>query len=239
MKLKKTTVALSTIGVGTLLALAAPIAAQAHVGLTPTSTAAGSTSVLTFSFTHGCDGSPTTQMTIDIPENVSVAYPTLNPNWTVETVSVGLDEPSVDASGNTVSQRTGQIVYTAKSPIPDGVRDTLELQVRLPEDAAGENLTLPVLQTCEQGDNNWNEVTEDGEEEPEFAAPFIAVTEATGTDEHGAAATATDSGADAKEDAVAPNSADDVVARVLSIGGLVVGAVGVVLAVNARRRVTK
>ena len=239
MKLKKTTAALSALGVGTMLALATPIAAQAHVGLTPTSTAAGSTSVLTFSFTHGCDGSPTTRMTIEIPENVTVAYPTLNPNWTIESVPAVLDEPSVDASGNTVSERTGQIIYTATSPIPDGVRDTLEVQVRLPEDAAGETITFPVLQSCEQGENNWNVVTEEGEEEPEFAAPFIAVTEATGEDEHGAAGTTSDNDAETNEETAAPTSADDIVARVIGIGGLIVGAVGVVLAVTARRRAAK
>ena len=239
MKLKKTTLALSALGVGTMFALATPTAAQAHVGLTPTSTAAGSTSVLTFSFTHGCDGSPTTRMTIDIPENVTVAYPTLNPNWTVEAVPAVVEEPSVDASGDSVSERIGQIVYTAKSPIPDGVRDTLEVQVRLPEDAAGDSLTFPVLQSCEEGENNWNEVTEEGEEEPEFAAPFIAVTEATGADEHGTAGTSSDSGADTTEEAANPAGADDVVARVFGVGGLVVGAVGVVLAVTARRRGTK
>ena len=41
---------------GALLALAAaPLAASAHVTVTPSGTAAGSYTVLTFAYSHGCD----------------------------------------------------------------------------------------------------------------------------------------------------------------------------------------
>ena len=214
---------------GAVLALAAvPLAASAHVTVTPSGTAAGSYTVLTFAFSHGCEGSPTTAIAIDIPESIASVSPTLNPNYTIEKVADG--------------DRTSQVVYTAITPVQDGYRDTIELSLQLPEDAAGETLAFPVLQTCEVGETNWNQVAEEGEEEPESPAPVIVVTEATGdghghgaateeaaSDEHG------DGHAEGAEETAATSDDSDTVARVLGIGGLVVGVVGIVLALAARR----
>ena len=222
MTIRTTTIAATALAGGVLLALGAPLAATAHVGVTPSSTAAGSSTVLTFAFSHGCAESPTTQLTFDIPESIASVSPTLNPNYTIEKVVEG--------------DRTAQVVYTAITPVEDGYRDTIELSLRLPEDAEGETLAFPVLQTCAEGETDWSEVAEEGEAEPESPAPTIVVTEATG-DEHGTAATVSDEHAESASD-VAATTTDDTLARVLGIGGLVVGAVGVVLAVTARRRRT-
>ncbi|KRE21784.1 YcnI family protein [Agromyces sp. Soil535] len=209
---------------GAVLALAAvPLAASAHVTVTPSGTAAGGYTVLTFAFSHGCEGSPTTALTFDIPESIESVSPTLNSNWTIEKVADG--------------DRTSQVVYTAITPVEDGFRDTVELSLPLPEDAAGETLAFPVRQTCEVGETNWNQLAEEGEDEPENAAPIIVVTEATG-DEHGHGAATDDQAEHDEATAEASDAASgsaDVVARVLGIGGLIVGVVGVTLALAARR----
>ncbi len=224
MTIRTTTIAAAALAGGVLLALGAPLAATAHVGVTPSSTAAGSSTVLTFAFSHGCAESPTTQLTFDIPESIESVTPTLNPNYTIEKVVEG--------------ERTAQVVYTAITPVDDGFRDTIELSLRLPEDAEGETLAFPVLQTCAEGENDWSEVAEEGEAEPESPAPTIVVTEATGDEQgHGTASTVSDEHAESASD-VAATTSDDTVARVLGISGLVVGAVGVVLAITARRRRT-
>jgi hypothetical protein len=155
--------------------------------------------------------------------------PTLHPNWTIEKVTDG--------------DRTAQVVYTAVTPVPDGYRDTIELSLQLPDDAAGETLAFPVLQTCAEGETNWNEIAEEGAAELESPAPTIVVTEATGDEQgHGAAsddpadehADHDDATATGADDAASTGS-DDVIARVLGIGGLVVGVVAIVLALAARR----
>ncbi|RXZ73137.1 YcnI family protein [Agromyces albus] len=204
------------IAAAVLLVLAEPVAASAHVTVTPSSTAAGSDSVLTFAFGHGCDGSPTTALTIDLPESIMAAAPTLHPNWTVERVE---DD-----------DRIARVVYTAITPVEEGIRATVELAVVLPLDAAGETLVFPVLQTCAEGELNWDQLAEEGAAEPEHPAPTILVTAATA--ETQGPATTTEA-ATATPDAAAPGS--DPVARVLGIGGLVAGIVGIVLALAARR----
>lgn len=222
MTIRTTTIAAAALAGGVLLALGAPLAASAHVNVTPSSTAAGSSTVLTFAFSHGCAESPTTKMTFDIPESIGSVSPTLNPNWTIEKIADG--------------DRTAQVVYTAITPVEDGYRDTIELSFRLPEDAEGETLAFPVLQTCAEGETNWNEVAEEGAAEPESPAPTIVVTEATGDEHgHGTAAVVSDEHSEPASDAAAESS-DDTVARVLAVGGLVVGTVGVVLALTLPRR---
>jgi uncharacterized protein YcnI len=230
--------AAAALAAGALLALAAPTAAHAHVSVTPDSAAAGAYTVLTFSSAHGCEGSPTTAFTIDIPEGIVSVSPTVKPGWTVDKVMVELDEPIDDGHGNELTERVGQVVYAAGTPLPDGYRDTLEIQVRLPDDAAGQRLEFPVLQTCEVGETAWNESPAADGEEPEHAAPAIELTAAEGDDAHGTGAA--DSGHDettesADAEATATSDSGDTVARVLGIAGLAVGVVGIVIAVSARR----
>ncbi|MFF2371784.1 YcnI family protein [Agromyces sp. NPDC058110] len=213
----------TALAAGALLALGAPLAASAHVTVTPTDTAAGSYSVLTFSVGHGCDGSPTTSLTVDIPDEIESVTPTVNPNWTIEKVADG--------------ERTSQVVYTAITPLADGYRDTIALQMPLPEDAAGTTLVFPVLQTCETGETDWSEPMVEGEAEPEHPAPSITVTEAVAGGHHGGSADEAAEGDEHEHEADAAADADssDTVARVLGIGGLAVGVVGLVVALTARR----
>lgn len=233
MKLKNTALAASTLLGAALLAIAAPLSASAHVDVEPSSAAAGSETVLTFSLPHGCDGSSTTAFGIGIPEGVEGVTPTVNPSWTVSQVPVDLASPISDGHGHSVTTRIGQIVYTAKVPLADGLRDTFALSLVLPEDAAGKTLEFPVLQTCEKGSTMWDQTSKPGEAEPEFPAPAVIVTAATADSEHGAA---TDASAGHDDASKAGAASGDALARVLGVGGLAVGAVGIVLAVAARRK---
>lgn len=208
------------------LVVAGAGAAAAHVTVTPSLTSAGSYSVLTFSVGHGCDGSPTTRIAIQMPEQVLAVTPTRNPDWDVEKRMVDLDQPVEDSHGNEITGRVDQVVYTARTPLPDGYRDSFELQLQLP-DAAGETLTFPTIQTCEEGETAWIETPSEGQdpETLESPAPAFVIEEA------GAAAT----------EPAAATAADDAGPGVaLGVAGLVAGllglAAGVTALVQVRRR---
>lgn len=236
MKLRKTALAASAFMAGAFLAIGAPLSASAHISVEPSSTAAGSSAVLTFALPHGCEGSATTAISIGIPEGITSVTPTVKPDWSVSEVEVDLAAPLADGHGNSITSRTGQVVYTAEVPLDDGLRDTFALSITLPEDAAGQSLSFPIVQTCTEGQTDWNEVTQAGAAEPEHPAPAIVVTEPT-ADAH-AAADAHDA-ADTADAAGTAETPGDVLARVLGIGGLVLGAIGIVLAVTARRATTR
>lgn len=196
---------------GTALALSAPLAAHAHVSAAASSTAAGSYTVVTFSVPHGCEGSPTQVVTIDLPDSVPSVTPTVNPLWSVETVSEG--------------EQMTQVVYTSQTGgLPDGLRDTFELSFRLPEGEAGDRIEFPVTQTCTEGTAEW--VGED--------VPVVVLTAATG-DAHGG----DEANAGGADTAAGSPATVDLAARVLGVVGLLVGAVGIALAVLARRPVAK
>jgi uncharacterized protein YcnI len=125
---------------GLTLALAAPLAASAHVALaSATSTAPGTVSVITFSLGHACDGSPTTAVAIDLPAPMSGVVPTAKAGWQIAT--------ETDVDGTTVT-------YTAETPLADGIRDTFDVQAYLPEDAT--ELVMPAMQTCVEGGYAWD-----------------------------------------------------------------------------------
>jgi uncharacterized protein YcnI len=166
--------------------------AGAHVTVTTQSAAAGTTALLSFSTSHGCDGSPTTKVAIKVPAGINTVAPTVNPGWTVTKTSRKLATPVQDQHGTTLTERVDQVVYVAKTPLADGFRDVLTVAVPLPEDAAGQVLAFPVVQTCTKGRTAWVEQAADGQnpDELEHPAPSITVgsADAEAADHHDAAA---------------------------------------------------
>lgn len=167
------------------LGLAAP--ASAHVIVTPSTTAAGANALLEFSVGHGCGDSPTTRITIQLPREIIAATPTRSALWTIEKKLEKLDPAVVDAHGNKIVERVASVTFSARTPLPDGERDVLELMVRLPE-TQGVTLAFPTIQTCVQGEAAWIEVPQDGQdvEQLELPAPGFVISAAAGGGHHGA-----------------------------------------------------
>lgn len=217
----------TALAAGALIALAPALAANAHVSASASSTAAGSSSVVTFSVPHGCDGSPTLALDIEIPETIISVTPTVNPNWTITKNMVPLDTAQQDAHGGDITERVGSVTYTAVGDgLPEGYRDTVALSLQLPDGEAGDVVVFPTLQRCAEGTAEWT-----GDE-----APTIVLTAANaGGSGHGHG---DDEAGEGDADAAAAPATDDdpdVLARVIGIAGLAFGAAGVVLAIAAGR----
>ncbi len=208
-------------------------ASSAHVTVTPSTTAAGSYSVLTFSVGHGCDGSSTTSVTIQMPEDIITVTPTRNSNWTVSKDMEKLASPVDDGHGGKYTERVKNVVYTAKTPLADGYRDTFELSLQLPE-TPDETLIFPTVQKCEKGENAWIQTAAEGEDEPESPAPLFKVTASEGGG-HGSAA---DDGDGDHTDATAAES-DSSSSDALGWTGIGVGALGLIVGGSALARTRK
>lgn len=209
--------------------------------ITPSTTVAGAHAVLEVSFSHGCDGSATTEVTIRIPEGINSVAPTRHPSWEVEKEMQQLDPPLTDSHGAEVTERVAAVTYRTDVPVPDGHRDTFELALQLP-DAAGETLAFPTLQTCEAGESAWIEVAADAEEVEDLELPAPTVT-ITAADEgiHGEATSpaADAAGAEGSHDPSDAASEEDGAGPVawLALAAGVVGAVlGAAALVLQRRR---
>ena len=212
---------------GTGLAIAAPAVASAHVGVSPDSVTADESAVLTFSFTHGCEHSPTTALRITMPEGLASVSPTVDADWEIA-VERG-DDGLVDV-----------VTYTATTAIPSDLRGAVSMQVRPAEDAP-ESLAFPVEQICETGSTGWVELAEPGQDPHglDVPAPVVRLVAAEDADaEHGEHA-ASDAAASDSESSDADAADDDAaapVAVVLGAGGLVAGVAALVVAILAYRR---
>lgn len=207
---------------GAGLAIAAPAFASAHVGVAPDTLAADEATVLTFSFTHGCESSPTTALRITMPDDLASVSPTADAGWNIA-VERG-DDGLVEV-----------VTYTAAAPVPSDLRGAVSMQVRPGEDAA-DSLAFPVEQQCETGANAWVELAEDGQDPHDLEAPapvvsLTAAAEATDA-EHGDHAASDRASAEAAADP----AATDPVAIALGAGGLVAGLAALVVAILAYRR---
>lgn len=181
---RRALVAASATGVVAAAAIAG--SASAHVTIVEQEAAAGAYTVLTFSVPHGCDGSATTGVRIQMPESINTVAPTRNAFYEVEKVMETLDTPIEGNHGESITERVAEVSYTATTPLPDGYRDTFELSLQIPADApVGETLYFPVVQTCEEVESAWIELPAEDGSEPELPAPGILVTAGASGDGHG------------------------------------------------------
>jgi uncharacterized protein YcnI len=186
---------------GMVALLAAP--AAAHVTANPNTFEAGGYARTAFRVPHGCDGSPTTAIEVQIPSGVVGVKAEQVPGWEVETVVGELDEP-YESHGETITEGVLEVSWTAAagSELPDDQFREFGLSVRLP-DAAGETLWFPTIQTCEEGEIGWIQIPGDGESwgELEAPAPYVELTEGGGHGHGDDDATGDEEAEDADQDA--------------------------------------
>jgi uncharacterized protein YcnI len=223
------------------LAIAGP--ASAHVTVASNVTAAGGEAILTFSVPHGCDGSATTKISIKMPDDVVEATPTRNPFYDVEKVTKKLATPITAEDGDQITEKVDQIIYTARTPLPDGERDSFEVGLDIPEGDAGTSLVFPTVQTCEKGETAWTEIPAAGaaEDSVEHPAPAFEVTAAESDGDAGATPAAATPAAATPDSSTPPTTPPTTTAAVpagtqdhgdgsgLAVAGLVAGLLGLAL----------
>lgn len=215
-----TTITAGLIG-GAVLALAVPLVASAHVGVTPDEIDAGGHGLLTFAFTHGCETSPTTSLRITMPDGLTSVSPTADGDWAVD-VERG-DDGLVSA-----------VTYTAATPVPSDLRGAVSMSVGLDEDTP-DTLVFPVVQTCAVGSTEWVEVAADGQDPHSLDAPAPVVTVAPPSgDAHAGMDHGTEEATEADAAASAPASAP--VGTILGGAGLAAGIAALIVSVLAYRR---
>ncbi|RLK47560.1 DUF1775 domain-containing protein [Microbacterium telephonicum] len=223
---RRTRLAAAGVIAGAALVLAAPLAASAHVHVTPEDSGAGASTRLSFSFSHGCDDSPTTALVFDVPEGIDGVTPVLDGAWTI---SRELGDDGIPT----------QVTYTAVTPVETGIAAAVAMDVIFASSAAGTDVAFPVLQQCETGSTDWSEVAADGAdaESLEAPAPIVAVGDVVETDGHGHAASdghADEAASDDHTEAAATTT--DPIGLWLGGGALVVAVAALVIALTARRR---
>jgi uncharacterized protein YcnI len=230
---KRITISASVaLGTGLLLAIGAPLAASAHVSLQTNTAAAGSYSIITFKVPNESDTAGTDKVVLNLPADTPFASVSYIPvaGWTAELNEEKLATP-VKVGESEITDAVTSVTWTADdgSEITPGQLQLFSLSVGpVPETGS---IVLPAEQYYDDGTVvEWSSTEEDAE----YPAPVLYVNDAAPADHHGGAATEADE-AEHSEAAASTTVGSDVLARVLGIGGLIVGAIGIVLAVTARR----
>lgn len=226
-----TTAGLMALGLG---------AASAHVNVSPVSTTAGGSTQLSFSIPGESDTALTEIIEVQLPTDTPFTSVRAKPveGWTAEVVRGELPEP-VEIDGATITEGVLSVIWTAGSEESSLSRDEYQifsLSVgTLPE--AGTTVTLPVIQTYTDGSvSSWDDVAEEGAEEPESPAPSFVTTAETEGGGHGqdAPATGEAEAADAEQASATESTATQPVIWVALAAGLLGLAAGALALIRTR-----
>jgi uncharacterized protein YcnI len=127
--------------------------ASAHIHTDPEEVKAGTENTVGFIIEHGCSGSPTTKVELQLPDGVT---------------GISAD----DANGFTAAV-AGQVVTFSGGSLPDATEQAFDVTFTAPAEAG--TINIPLIQTCEKGSTDWIEPEVEGQPEPEHPAPQLVI----------------------------------------------------------------
>ena len=123
---------LAVTSAAVVLSVASP--AWAHVDPDPEEAQAGSQLSVGFTVQHGCDGSPTVQLDMRLPDGIASAEPEPPDGWT----------GSVESN----------VITFVGGPLPDDQELTFRVLMTLPP-TPDTTIYFPFVQRCEVGEIRW------------------------------------------------------------------------------------
>ncbi|MGN8027569.1 YcnI family copper-binding membrane protein [Microbacterium sp. 22242] len=219
--------ALAGLAAGAVLALAVPLAASAHVTVSPNQAAAGSWTYVTFRMPDESASASSVKLDIHLPTATpftSVSYQPVA-GWTGTATKTTLPKP-VKVDGNTISEATTEVVFTADTGgVAPGQFQTFTLSLGPVPDTG--HIVIPVTQTYSDGKVvEWAATPEQAAKDDTLEpAPVLWVNDAPPADHHGVTATASP----AAGPAAGPGQDQGGLALGLSIAALVLAAGGALL----------
>jgi periplasmic copper chaperone A len=135
--------------------------ANAHVTLETHEATIGSSYKAVFAVPHGCAGSATIKIRVQIPEGVIGVKPMPKAGWNVETVA-GKYTTEYDFHGAKLSQGVKEVVWSG-GKLPDSNYDEFVLIGFLTDSLKPDTmLYFPTVQECEQGVSRWIDIPAEG-----------------------------------------------------------------------------
>jgi uncharacterized protein YcnI len=147
---------LTIIVAGTMLAA---LPASAHVTLENRQASPGSYYKAVFAIPHGCAGSATVKIRVQIPEGVIAVKPMPKPGWTLETVK-GKYATSYSHHGATVTEGVKEVAWSGGKLMDDNYDEFVVSTFLTGSLKPNTTLYFPVVQECEQGISRWIDIPE-------------------------------------------------------------------------------
>ena len=128
--------------------------AAAHVTLERRQAPVGSYYKAVFAVPHGCAGSPTVKIRVQVPEGVIGIKPMPKAGWTVETVK-GKYATEYEFHGGKISEGVKEVVWSGGKLADDNYDEFVFSSYLVPSLKPDTTLYFPVVQECEQGVSRW------------------------------------------------------------------------------------
>ena len=156
---------------------------NAHAVLDRQSIAPGQTMHVSIAIGHGCDGSATTRLSLNIPEGVIVTKIDPNDRFQSQSQKAKFDHVWTGPQGSvadgikTITWSDGQLADKARGEFGFDIYASSDLKI-------GQILAFPVLQTCEQGERRWFEQADTIDTREKLKAPAPVITIVTAEQAH-------------------------------------------------------
>jgi periplasmic copper chaperone A len=164
-----------TVALGAaILCLTGASTAFAHATLETKEAPASSFYKAVIRIGHGCEGTATTSIRVQIPEGVIAVKPMPKPGWDL-TTKEGQYAQAYDYYDEKLTKGVTEVSWTGGS-LPDAWYDEFVFRARLPDRPPGTVIHFPIVQQCEKGVHRWIEIPEPGKTADDYKEPAPGVT---------------------------------------------------------------
>jgi uncharacterized protein YcnI len=164
-----------TLALSGAILLAAQGAALAHITLEQQQAKAGSTYKAVLRLGHGCEGSPTTTVRVQIPDGVINVKPMPKPGWELATKVEPYAEPMAYRD-TMLTEGVREITWSGGS-LPDAWYDEFVFRGQLPDGEPGTVIYFPTVQECPGGGvHRWIEIPAEGKTRDDYEEPAPQLT---------------------------------------------------------------
>lgn len=135
--------------------------AAAHVTLENRQATVGSYYKAVFAVPHGCAGSATVRIRVQVPEGVIGIKPMPKVGWSLETIK-GKYAAEYDLHGSKLTEGVKEVVWSGGKLADDNYDEFVFASYLTPVLKPNTMLYFPVVQECEQGVNRWIDIPKEG-----------------------------------------------------------------------------
>jgi uncharacterized protein YcnI len=135
--------------------------ANAHVTLEGRQATVGTWYKAVFAVPHGCAGSATNKLRVQIPDGVIDVKPMPKPGWNVEVIKGKYATP-YDFHGSKISEGVKEVVWSGGKLADDNYDEFVINTFLTPSLKPDTTLYFPTVQECEQGVSRWIDIPAEG-----------------------------------------------------------------------------
>ena len=165
---------ISALALVALSACVAAAPASAHVTLANAEASPNSTYKAVLQVPHGCDGTATTSIRVQIPEGVIGVKPMPKAGWTLTTTR-GAYAKTYENHGRKVSEGVKEIVWSGGN-LADDHFDEFTFSATIATDGgAAKAVYFPTVQQCVKGETAWTQIPAAQQSSHDLKAPAPAL----------------------------------------------------------------